>query len=100
MQGGEDAIGKTIDLATQCPVYSDLGYCPYGWRCRFLGGHVRRAEGEGSDSRTRFGGWELVGLPESEDQETKNDEVNWPKPGVMNQLKKNQVGGVCGSADL
>lgn len=92
VSGGDDAVGKTVDLATQCPVYSDLGYCPYGWRCRYLGGHIRRAEGEGADSLTRIGAWELVGKPaQREDQEGKNDEINWPKQGVLTQLKKNQV---------
>lgn len=93
--GGENDIGKTVDFATECPVFKDLGYCTFGWRCRFLGGHVRRAEGEGADSATRIGGWELLGLPDASDEgnrEGKNDEVNWPKQDVVTSLRKNKVG--------
>lgn len=90
----EDALGKTVDFTTECPVYKDLGYCTFGWRCRFLGGHIRRAEGDAPDSATRVGQWELLGLPaaDGESKEGKNDEINWPKPDVVNALRKNKVG--------
>lgn len=92
--GGDDVLGKTIDLNTQCPVYKELGYCTYGWKCRFLGGHVRKAEGPGEDSISRIGDWELLGReePGQVDPETKFDEVNWPKPDVISDLKSNRVG--------
>ncbi|GMK59212.1 hypothetical protein CspeluHIS016_0702270 [Cutaneotrichosporon spelunceum] len=87
--GGEDAIGNKIDLATTCPVYAELGYCTFGWRCRFLGGHVRRAEGE--ESLTRVGGWELLGFPDMEgSREGRNAEVNWPKIDVLYSLQKSK----------
>lgn len=96
VSGGDDVVGKTVDLATQCPVYSDLGYCTYGWRCRYLGGHVRRAEGEAPNSITRIGNWELQGRAEErDDQEGKNGEVNWPKRDTMDKLKRNQVSVGC-----
>ncbi|KAF9467198.1 hypothetical protein BDZ94DRAFT_1211631 [Collybia nuda] len=31
----------SIDLGTVCPVFSETGECRYGFKCRFLGGHVR-----------------------------------------------------------
>lgn len=91
---GDDALGKTVDLATQCPVAADIGYCTYGWRCRFLGGHVRRAEGDAASAGpAHVGGWELLAqMPAPTDptsQEGKHDEINWPKGEVLHQLKTN-----------
>lgn len=89
--GGEDAIGKTVDLATTCPVYAELGYCTFGWRCRFLGGHIKRSEGE--QSLTHVGGWELLGFPDMEgSREGRNREVNWAKVEVLHSLQKSKVG--------
>lgn len=31
----------TVDTATQCPVFAETGECRYGYKCRFLGGHVQ-----------------------------------------------------------
>jgi tRNA-dihydrouridine synthase 3 len=90
--GGDDAIGKTVDLATTCPVYAELGYCTFGWRCRFLGGHVKKAEVEGEDSLTRVGGWELLGFPDMDgSREGRNREVNWAKVEVLHSLQKSKV---------
>ncbi|KIM43898.1 hypothetical protein M413DRAFT_17862 [Hebeloma cylindrosporum] len=30
-----------LDLSTVCPVFAETGECRYGFKCRFLGGHVR-----------------------------------------------------------
>ncbi|KAL7425046.1 tRNA-dihydrouridine synthase 3 [Cryptotrichosporon argae] len=93
--GGDDVVGKTIDLATTCPVYKDLGFCTLGWRCRFLGGHVRRVEDEAADSPTRVGHWELLGRPSASDAgdadigngKWKNDETNWVEHRVLSLLR-------------
>lgn len=86
--GGDDLIGKTIDLTTQCPVFKDLGYCTYGWRCRFLGGHVKKHDDkEGADQ------WELLGFkdPSSMSETERYNETNWPKSDTLTRLKNNKV---------
>lgn len=94
--GGEDEIGKTVDLATTCPVYKDLGYCPYKWRCRFLGGHVRRlTEPEKADAmprQDRIGEWECTAWGEEKEDELpvdgwKRKETNWPSPNILTRLR-------------
>ena len=93
--GGEDEIGRTLDLGTECPVWKDLGYCPYAWRCRFLGGHVKRlsaedkADGKEGDA-ARNGEWECLGMESIETATTdgwKRDEKNWPDNGVLQSLR-------------
>lgn len=34
----------TLDLNTVCPVFAETGECRYGFKCRFLGGHVKFSE--------------------------------------------------------
>jgi tRNA-dihydrouridine synthase 3 len=95
--GGEDEVGRTIELGTTCPVMRDLGYCPYGWRCRFLGGHVRRlgaGDGEASTGQV-FGEWELLGQ-RSKDESSgrwRGREINWPDNGLFARLRTNEVSG-------
>ncbi|KAF8151441.1 zinc finger dihydrouridine synthase [Crassisporium funariophilum] len=31
----------SLDLNTTCPVFAETGECRYGFKCRFLGGHIR-----------------------------------------------------------
>ncbi|WVR04927.1 hypothetical protein IAU60_001939 [Kwoniella sp. DSM 27419] len=102
--GGEDPVGKTIDLCTTCPVLRDLGYCTYGWRCRYLGGHARRvtedetvATGAVAGPSTRLNGWELLGYTTGEAQAEANGgwkfgEINWVDYDTLGQLKRNEVG--------
>ncbi|RXK36031.1 tRNA-dihydrouridine synthase 3 [Tremella mesenterica] len=88
--GGEEGVGKTLDLNTTCPVYKDLGYCPFGWRCRFLGGHVRRIT-EGKQVKTsEEGEWQLVGGQKADEKVGwKFKETNWPDGGVLHRLRTN-----------
>ena len=37
-----DAECPSLDLSTTCPVYNVKGKCDHGFKCRFLGGHVRK----------------------------------------------------------
>ncbi|KAH9941524.1 hypothetical protein B0H21DRAFT_710495 [Amylocystis lapponica] len=34
----------TIRFSTTCPVYERTGECKHGYKCRFLGGHVRKSD--------------------------------------------------------
>ncbi|KAJ7594364.1 zinc finger dihydrouridine synthase [Mycena floridula] len=38
----------SLDLSTKCPVFAELGECKYGFKCRFLGDHVKRDDSDGS----------------------------------------------------
>ncbi|OCF55065.1 tRNA-dihydrouridine(47) synthase [NAD(P)(+)] [Kwoniella mangroviensis CBS 10435] len=99
-KGGEDIIGSRINLSTTCPVLKDLGYCPYGWRCRFLGGHVKKIQDQSGENGastssgpiTRLGGWELLNLStgEKEGSRWKHGETNWVDWDVINSLKRNE----------
>lgn len=98
--GGEDEVGRTIDLKTECPVYKDLGYCPYAWRCRFLGGHVRRlTEAEKAEKKEddvgSVGDWACEGLEGKvaidNEQRWKRDETNWPTPTLLTTLRTSAV---------
>jgi tRNA-dihydrouridine synthase 3 len=105
-RGGEegDVVGRGLDLNTQCVVYEELGYCPFGWRCRFLGGHIAKVDdgilgkvvdavkGEGE----RFEGWESRGHNRVEADELGKDgwkmkERNWAKADVLAKLKQSEV---------
>ena len=94
LEGGVDNTGRTVDLGTTCPVFADLGHCPYGWRCRFLGGHVKRVE-EGDDQAMtcagRLGEWELLGKRGESSGAWRNRETNWPDHEMMTRLRRNQV---------
>jgi hypothetical protein len=47
---------KEDDVAGICPVFEAVGKCGDGWRCRWLGGHIRPAN-EGEEG---LDGWVLV----------------------------------------
>ncbi|WWD15663.1 tRNA-dihydrouridine(47) synthase [NAD(P)(+)] [Kwoniella shandongensis] len=90
----DDVVGRKIDLATTCPVLKDLGYCPFGWRCRYLGGHIKKVEhsengnGEAGPS-TRMGDWEVLHFSTGESEEQwRRRETNWPENDVLNQLRR------------
>ena len=46
----EVPVEKTLDTSTSCPLFSIFGYCEHGWKCRFLGAHVKPILGSGMDS--------------------------------------------------
>ncbi|TYJ52186.1 tRNA-dihydrouridine(47) synthase [NAD(P)(+)] [Cryptococcus floricola] len=91
--GGEDALGKTLDLNTVCPVYKGLGYCPFGWRCRFLGGHINKVDPAKEEKKggpqKRMGEWEVEGWEQSELNEEgwKQGETNWPEFENLQNLR-------------
>lgn len=81
-------ISTRFDPTTTCPVYEALGYCTFGWKCRFLGAHVQRV---GEQSRQggvvadalapKVAGWEVV-----EDPVKRAAVAREGKQGSMNQL--------------
>ena len=56
-------VARTLDTTTTCPLFTIFGYCEHGWKCRFLGAHVRpilTSNTELSPSRSVVAGYELV----------------------------------------
>ena len=48
---------KESDIGDVCPVFEAIGICKEGWRCRWLSGHIRKAE---SGEEGEVDGWRLV----------------------------------------
>lgn len=100
---GEERGTGSIDIFTNCPVYDALGHCPQGWKCRYLGGHVRKAE-EGTTANAAVDGWILKGDDEEKMkmvQEREMDgEMNFVPGGMMYALKGRRVSTVFVSVRL
>lgn len=79
----EKAEGSSVDSTTRCPIFEATGSCRLGLKCRFLGAHVRKAEGE------------TVALVEDEDKKaltlTANTELNFVSPGTTKLLRTKKV---------
>ncbi|CCU98714.1 unnamed protein product [Malassezia sympodialis ATCC 42132] len=95
-----DPVQASLDYSTECPYFSERGTCPAGWRCRFLGAHVRRVSAShacvGAEAQGMLGtGLELVHDParaaawrsRPTTAQPENDEVNWLAPGVAKSLR-------------
>lgn len=41
VEGSSDPAHQSLDLTTSCPIFTLKGFCTMGWKCRFLGSHVR-----------------------------------------------------------
>ena len=48
---------KEEDISNVCPVFEAIGVCNDGWRCRWLSGHIGKAE---EDEEGNVDGWMLV----------------------------------------
>jgi tRNA-dihydrouridine synthase 3 len=95
VQGGEDVVGLKLDPSTVCPVKRDLGWCPYGMKCRFLGSHLRKVSDGDKDKgkeNERYGGWELTDhiIPE-ETKGWKQGETNWSDWEMIKKLRFHKV---------
>lgn len=80
-----------FDTTTTCPVFSALGYCTFGWRCRFLGAHVARVDAvkEGLAAVPKMpqvAGWQVV-----EDPVKKVRVEAEGKEGSMNSLSAEEI---------
>ena len=89
--GGEDDVGRTLDLSTECPVYKDIGWCPYGWRCRFLGAHIKRLNDPGEAGPSRVGQWQIIGREEMKASKWVRGETNWTDYDVVGSLRSGAV---------
>ncbi|ORY87020.1 hypothetical protein BCR37DRAFT_376374 [Protomyces lactucae-debilis] len=51
---------KPPDIGPECPIYSAIGHCDAGFRCRWLTGHVEKPDVADPDS------WKLLGKPKQD----------------------------------
>lgn len=100
--GSDDPVQHSI-RDTHCIYFAARGECPAGWRCRFLGAHVRRVSPSSAvtpDAKGTAGtGLELMrddaraaawrARPRSlvNDAHPENDEVNWLPPHAAKALR-------------
>ena len=83
-----DAIDthSSLDSTTICPVYAETGGCKHGFKCRFLGAHVKAAAGGFSDE---------LSLVTDEDKVAhvaiSTAELNFVDPDVRKQLRTRKV---------
>ncbi|KAH9064603.1 zinc finger dihydrouridine synthase, partial [Lactarius vividus] len=77
--GTERSEESSVDPTSRCPIFEATGSCRLGLKCRFLGGHVRKAE-DGT-----------VALVEDEDKKalvlTASTELNFVSPATLKLLR-------------
>lgn len=74
--------GRRGDLDTfdgKCPVFTEYGWCPSGWKCRFVRSHMKEVEHE--DGRK-----ELTLVDNSNRHKDSNDDADDQRPGVANTV--------------
>jgi tRNA-dihydrouridine synthase 3 len=74
---------ESVDFPTRCPPFEMTGSCRIGLKCRFLGGHMRKAE-DGT-----------VSLVDDEEKKraslTANTELNFISPSTLKLLRAKKV---------
>lgn len=99
----DDAVQRSIVTGTHCAYFHERGACPMGWKCRFLGAHVRRISASarvcGADAQGTLGtGLELVqDVPRHNawlaragrrnESNPHSDQINWLPGDVARQLR-------------
>ena len=83
-EGSEEPFkSESVDFPTRCPPFETTGSCRMGLKCRFLGGHMRKAEGG------------TVSLVEDEEKKratlTANTELNFVSPSTLKLLRAKKV---------
>ena len=79
-------VGSSLDPTTVCPVHSEIGKCKYGFKCRFLGAHVKVAEDDFSDELSLVVDGDRVALAA-----VSASELNFIDPDVRKQLRTRKV---------
>jgi len=79
-------FSSSLDPTTICPVYSETGKCRHGFKCRFLGAHVRAAgDGFSDELSLAFDGEKAAHTAVS------SAELNFVDPDVRKQLRTRKV---------
>ncbi len=74
---------ESVDFPTRCPPFDTTGSCRLGLKCRFLGGHMHKAE-DGTVSLVEDEGKKRVSL-------TANTELNFASPSTLKLLRTKKV---------
>lgn len=77
---------KGENIGDKCPVFEALGKCRDGWRCRWLGGHARKAE-EGEEGG--LDGWVLI-VDEEKFRRSVFEELNRITPEELKALRSDK----------
>jgi len=83
-KGNDASEQPSVDFPIRCPVFEATGSCRIGVKCRFLGGHARKAE-DGTASLVEDEGKKEVTL-------TANTELNFVSPTTLKLLRTKKVG--------
>jgi tRNA-dihydrouridine synthase 3 len=79
----DESEQPSVDFPIRCPIFEATGSCRIGLKCRFLGGHARRAE-DGT-----------VSLVEDEEKKkatlAANTELNFVSPATLKLLRSKKV---------
>ena len=78
---------KEEDIGDVCPVFEAVGKCKEGWACRWLSGHLRKAE-EGEEGE--LDGWVLL-VDEAKFEKSVNEELNRVGPEEQKSLRLGQL---------
>ena len=79
-------IQSSLDPTTTCPVHSETGKCRYGFKCRFLGAHVKTAENGLSDELSL-----VIDGEKAAHEAVSASELNFVDPVVRKQLRTRKV---------
>jgi tRNA-dihydrouridine synthase 3 len=74
---------ESVDFPTRCLPFETTGSCRLGLKCRFLGGHMRKAE-DGTVSSVEDEGKKRATL-------TANTELNFVSPSTLKLLRAKKV---------
>ena len=77
---------SSLDPTTICPVHAETGKCRHGFKCRFLGAHVRTAKNGSSDELSFVIDGEKVAHAA-----VFSAELNFVDPNVRKQLRTRKV---------
>ena len=79
-------INSSLDPTTICPVHSATGKCRHGFKCRFLGAHVKVA-GDGFSDELSL----VVDGEKAAHTAVSSAELNFVDPDVRKQLRTRKV---------
>ncbi|WFD30006.1 tRNA-dihydrouridine(47) synthase [NAD(P)(+)] [Malassezia sp. CBS 17886] len=99
----DDPVHASLDTTTHCVFFGERGVCPAGWKCRFLGAHVRRVSPSRLVAGEAAAGVEGSGLELVRDEaraaawharradthagRSDSDEMNWVSPAEMRAMR-------------
>lgn len=76
---------ESLDPTTICPVYAETGRCRHGFKCRFLGAHVKAAGCSSDELSLVVDGEKVAHVAVSA------AELNFIDPDVRKQLRTRKV---------